>query len=75
MPDYVCMCLRFCYSHFFNAFLFFYFQEALHREQVLENKLGTLQKVVANTQDESDIGWKVSTVHLLFRNMVEKSQI
>ncbi|KAG8185736.1 hypothetical protein JTE90_000722 [Oedothorax gibbosus] len=54
-----------------------YLQEALHREQVLENKLGTLQKVVANTQDESDIGWKalIEEDRLLSRIETLESQL
>ena len=36
------------------------FQEALHREQMLENKLATLQRLVANTQEASESGWQVS---------------
>ncbi|GFR04719.1 sarcolemmal membrane-associated protein [Trichonephila clavata] len=52
-------------------------QEALHREQILENKLGTLQKVVANTQDESDIGWKalIEEDRLLSRIETLESQL
>ncbi|GIY19576.1 sarcolemmal membrane-associated protein [Caerostris darwini] len=54
-----------------------YLQEALHREQILENKLGTLQKVVANTQDESDIGWKalIEEDRLLSRIETLESQL
>lgn len=33
-------------------------KEALHREQILENKLATLQRVVISAQESSDIGWK-----------------
>ncbi|XP_022252785.1 sarcolemmal membrane-associated protein-like isoform X2 [Limulus polyphemus] len=36
-----------------------YLQEALHREQILETKLATLQRVVSNSQEASDSGWKV----------------
>ncbi|GFW43622.1 sarcolemmal membrane-associated protein [Trichonephila clavipes] len=51
--------------------------EALHREQILEIKLGTLQKVVANTQDESDIGWKalIEEDRLLSRIETLESQL
>ncbi|XP_076358603.1 uncharacterized protein LOC143251120 isoform X3 [Tachypleus tridentatus] len=36
-----------------------YLQEALHREQILETKLATLQRVVSSSQEASDSGWKV----------------
>ncbi|XP_015907081.1 sarcolemmal membrane-associated protein [Parasteatoda tepidariorum] len=54
-----------------------YLQEALHREQILENKLGTLSRVVANTQDESDIGWKalIEEDRLLSRIETLESQL
>ncbi|KAG8225904.1 hypothetical protein J437_LFUL006136 [Ladona fulva] len=35
-----------------------YLQEALQREKVLENKLRSLQQLVMNTQEASDLGWK-----------------
>lgn len=35
-----------------------YLQEALQREKVLENKLRSLQQLVVNTQEASDMGWK-----------------
>ncbi|XP_078517687.1 sarcolemmal membrane-associated protein isoform X3 [Lissotriton helveticus] len=35
-----------------------YLQEALHREQMLEQKLATLQRLLANTQDASDSSWQ-----------------
>lgn len=35
-------------------------QEALHREKMLEQKLGTLQQLVNNTQEASENGWQVS---------------
>ena len=35
------------------------FQEALHREQMLENKLAALQRLVQNTQEASESGWQV----------------
>jgi len=40
-------------------------QEASHREQMLENKLATLQRLIQNTQEASDSGWQVggSTRH------------
>ncbi len=34
-------------------------QEALHREQMLENKLATLQRLVSSTQEASESGWQV----------------
>ncbi|XP_076357385.1 uncharacterized protein LOC143250548 isoform X2 [Tachypleus tridentatus] len=36
-----------------------YLQEAIHREQILETKLCTLQRVVTSSQEASDNGWKV----------------
>ncbi|NWS74717.1 SLMAP protein, partial [Crotophaga sulcirostris] len=35
-----------------------YLQEALHREQMLEQKLATLQRLLAVTQEASDTGWQ-----------------
>ncbi|KAM4882791.1 sarcolemmal membrane-associated protein isoform 15-T15 [Thomomys bottae] len=35
-----------------------YLQEALHREQMLEQKLATLQRLLAITQEASDTGWQ-----------------
>ncbi|XP_069062576.1 sarcolemmal membrane-associated protein isoform X2 [Pleurodeles waltl] len=35
-----------------------YLQEALHREQMLEQKLATLQRLLASTQDASDSSWQ-----------------
>ncbi|XP_048462367.1 sarcolemma associated protein a isoform X2 [Rhincodon typus] len=35
-----------------------YLQEALHREQMLEQKLATLQRLLANTQEASDSSWQ-----------------
>ena len=35
-------------------------QEALHREQMLENKLATLQRLVENTQSATEAGWQVN---------------
>jgi len=34
-------------------------QDALHREQMLENKLATLQRLVQGTQEASENGWQV----------------
>ncbi|KAH0630141.1 hypothetical protein JD844_012809 [Phrynosoma platyrhinos] len=36
-----------------------YLQEALHREQMLEQKLATLQRLLAVTQEASDTSWQV----------------
>uniref|UniRef100_A0A3Q0RIF0 Sarcolemmal membrane-associated protein n=1 Tax=Amphilophus citrinellus TaxID=61819 RepID=A0A3Q0RIF0_AMPCI len=43
-----------------------YLQEALHREQMLEQKLATLQRLLATTQEASESSWQVgdATVHL-----------
>ncbi|XP_067907778.1 sarcolemma associated protein a isoform X20 [Heterodontus francisci] len=35
-----------------------YLQEALHREQMLEQKLATLQRLLTNTQEASDSSWQ-----------------
>lgn len=37
-----------------------YLQEALHREQMLEQKLATLQRLLAVTQEASDTSWQVA---------------
>lgn len=34
-------------------------QEALHREQMLEQKLATLQRLLTNTQEASESSWQV----------------
>ena len=44
----------------------FFLQEALHREQMLENKLATLQRLVASTQEASESGWQVGCRQTLF---------
>uniref|UniRef100_A0A7N8YJZ0 Sarcolemmal membrane-associated protein n=1 Tax=Mastacembelus armatus TaxID=205130 RepID=A0A7N8YJZ0_9TELE len=36
-----------------------YLQEALHREQMLEQKLATLQRLLATTQEASESSWQV----------------
>lgn len=36
-------------------------QEALHREQMLEQKLATLQRLLASTQEASESSWQVKT--------------
>ncbi|XP_067124661.1 sarcolemmal membrane-associated protein-like isoform X3 [Centruroides vittatus] len=54
-----------------------YLQEALHREQILENKLITLQKVMSSTQEASDNGWKalIDEDRLLSRIETLESQL
>lgn len=37
-------------------------QEALHREQMLEQKLATLQRLLATTQEASESSWQVKTL-------------
>ena len=46
-----------------NILDFLLFQEALHREQVLENKLATLQRLVQSTQEATENGWQVSLIN------------
>lgn len=41
-------------------------QEALHREQMLEQKLATLQRLLANTQEASESSWQVSSTLLTY---------
>lgn len=42
-------------------------QEALHREQMLEQKLATLQRLLANTQEASESSWQVgNTIIILY---------
>lgn len=45
----------------FPTYLYFavLWQEALHREQMLEQKLATLQRLLANTQEASESSWQV----------------
>ncbi|KAG2470385.1 SLMAP protein, partial [Polypterus senegalus] len=38
-----------------------YLQEALHREQMLEQKLATLQRLLASTQEASESSWQNQT--------------
>jgi chromosome segregation ATPase len=54
-----------------------YLQEALHREQMLENKLATLQRLVANTQEASETGWQalIDEDRLLSRLEVLENQL
>lgn len=39
-------------------------QEALHREQMLEQKLATLQRLLASTQEASESSWQVKASSL-----------
>ncbi|CAH1783910.1 unnamed protein product [Owenia fusiformis] len=54
-----------------------YLQEALHREQMLENKLATLQRLVQGTQEASEQGWQalVDEDRLLSRLEVLENQL
>lgn len=54
-----------------------YLQEALHREQMLENKLVNLQRLVENTQESSESGWQalIDEDRLLSRLEVLESQL
>ncbi|KAK2167269.1 hypothetical protein LSH36_30g03031 [Paralvinella palmiformis] len=54
-----------------------YLQEALHREQMLENKLATLQRLVQQTQEASDSGWQalIDEDRLLSRLEVLENQL
>uniref|UniRef100_A0A668VM98 Sarcolemmal membrane-associated protein n=1 Tax=Oreochromis aureus TaxID=47969 RepID=A0A668VM98_OREAU len=54
-----------------------YLQEALHREQMLEQKLATLQRLLATTQEASESSWQalIDEDRLLSRLEVMGSQI
>lgn len=54
-----------------------YLQEALHREQMLEQKLSTLQDLVQHTQEASENGWQalIDEDRLLSRLEVLESQL
>ncbi|XP_064607259.1 sarcolemmal membrane-associated protein-like isoform X10 [Liolophura sinensis] len=54
-----------------------YLQEALHREQMLEQKLASLQKLIQNTQEASESGWQalIDEDRLLSRLEVLESQL
>ncbi|XP_071083257.1 sarcolemmal membrane-associated protein-like isoform X17 [Haliotis cracherodii] len=54
-----------------------YLQEALHREKMLEQKLSTLQQLVASTQDSSESGWQalIDEDKLLSRLEVLETQL
>lgn len=46
-------------------------QEALHREQMLEQKLATLQRLLANTQEASESSWQVGSITLVTSSVME----
>lgn len=52
-------------------------QEALHREKMLEQKLGKLQQLVDNTQEASENGWQalIDEDRLLSRLEVLENQL
>ncbi|KAL1007836.1 hypothetical protein UPYG_G00092260 [Umbra pygmaea] len=54
-----------------------YLQEALHREQMLEQKLATLQRLLASTQEASETSWQalIDEDRLLSRLEVMGSQL
>uniref|UniRef100_A0A1A7XQD1 Sarcolemmal membrane-associated protein n=1 Tax=Iconisemion striatum TaxID=60296 RepID=A0A1A7XQD1_9TELE len=54
-----------------------YLQEALHREQMLEQKLATLQRLLSNTQEASESSWQalIDEDRLLSRLEVMGSQL
>uniref|UniRef100_A0A3Q3WZ92 Sarcolemmal membrane-associated protein n=1 Tax=Mola mola TaxID=94237 RepID=A0A3Q3WZ92_MOLML len=54
-----------------------YLQEALHREQMLEQKLATLQRLLANTHEASESSWQalIDEDRLLSRLEVMGSQL
>ncbi|XP_030585138.1 sarcolemma associated protein a isoform X7 [Archocentrus centrarchus] len=54
-----------------------YLQEALHREQMLEQKLATLQRLLATTQEASESSWQalIDEDRLLSRLEVMGSQL
>ncbi|XP_070558744.1 sarcolemmal membrane-associated protein-like isoform X1 [Ptychodera flava] len=54
-----------------------YLQEALHREQMLEQKLAALQRIVANTQEASENSWQalINEDRLLSRLEVLETQL
>ncbi|XP_028303753.1 sarcolemma associated protein a isoform X10 [Gouania willdenowi] len=54
-----------------------YLQEALHREQMLEQKLATLQRLLTSTQDASESSWQalIDEDRLLSRLEVMGSQL
>ncbi|KAK8756247.1 hypothetical protein V5799_001039 [Amblyomma americanum] len=46
-------------------------QEALHREQIIQNKMATLQRVVAGTQEASENNWKAMIEEDRLLNRIE----
>jgi outer membrane protein TolC len=57
--------------------LYVFLQEALQREQLLENKLATLQRLVETTRQASDVGWKalIDEDRLLSRVEILENQL
>lgn len=47
-------------------------QEALHREQMLEQKLATLQRLLANTQEASESSWQVGNNTLVTSGGIQR---
>jgi hypothetical protein len=60
-----------------NVVLNVFFKEALQREQLLENKLATLQRLVETTRQASDLGWKalIDEDRLLSRVEILENQL
>ena len=54
-----------------------FLQEALQREQLLENKLAALQRLVETTRQASDLGWKalIDEDRLLSRVEILENQL
>lgn len=50
-----------------------YLQEAIFREQQMENKLTMLQKIVAKTKYSTDNSWKVCDKHCFFTGLSRAS--
>lgn len=46
-------------------------QEALHREQIIQNKIATLQRVVTSTQEASENNWKAMIEEDRLLNRIE----
>ena len=60
-----------------NNYVALFLQEALHREQMLENKLAALQRLIENTQSCSESGWQalIDEDRLLSRIEVLENQL
>jgi hypothetical protein len=65
------------YMQVLNLVLTVFFKEALQREQLLENKLATLQRLVETTRQASDLGWKalIDEDRLLSRVEILENQL